>query len=201
VGKLLDLQIPELEAHEAANDGASFPVQPLVLLPLKVMVNPLESAFRFHFEGNQPTNRLERPEFFLSHITDRLLTTYIGFVETYIRPILRQKFRGTSLAMNYAYIDEQSAFITALLPMVRHKLLSILPQILKQPPLFSHTIHELMKFDTTLRDDWQYNGGSRTEPWRGLTWEILTKDDVFGHWLQAEKDCTAIECPFGTSKC
>jgi hypothetical protein len=187
--KLLDLQIPELVAQEQANDKAAYPVAPLVLLPLKVLVKPLELGFRYHFEGNKPTNRLERPEFFLSHVTDRILAKYIGFIETHIRPLLHQKFRGTSLAMNYAYIDDASAFITALLPMVRNKLLAVLPLVLKQPPLLSHLIHEVMKFDTNLRDEWQYDGGSRTESWRGLTWEILAQDDNFGQWLKAEKDC------------
>jgi RAD50-interacting protein 1 len=192
VEKLLDLQIPELEAQERANDEAAYPIAPLVLLPLRVLVKPLELGFRYHFEGNKPTNRLERPEFFLSHVTDRILAKYMGFIETYIRPLLRQKFRGTSLAMNYAYIDDASAFITALLPMVRNKLQAVVPLVLKQPPLLSHLIHEVMKFDTNLRDEWQYDGGSRTESWRGLAWEILAQDDIFGHWLKAEKDCELI---------
>ena len=50
-------------------------------------------------------------------------------------------------------------------------------------------MHELMSFDTGVRDDWGYDGGSGAEGWRGLTWEVLHKQKWFPKWLQAEKDC------------
>ena len=34
--------------------------EPVVLLPLEVMVRPLELRFKYHFEGDRPTNRLEK---------------------------------------------------------------------------------------------------------------------------------------------
>lgn len=42
----------------------------VVLLPLEVMVRPLDLRFRYHFEGDKPTNRLDkvcdnRPRFLL----------------------------------------------------------------------------------------------------------------------------------------
>lgn len=188
VAKLLELQRPDLEEQEKLNDGTRI-VQPIVLLPFAVIVKPLELGFRYHFEGDRPTNRLERPEFFLSHVTERILAKYIDFVETYIQPVLLRKFRGTDLSLNYAYIDSSSAFITALLPMVRNKVYSILPQLLRQPPLLSHLIHELTSFDTELRNEWQYDGGSRGQIWRGLAFEVLSQDDIFVQWLKAEKDC------------
>lgn len=36
------------------------PPESLVLLPLEVMVRPLELRFRYHFEGDRPTNRLDK---------------------------------------------------------------------------------------------------------------------------------------------
>ena len=33
---------------------------PLVLLPLEVMTKPLELRFQYHFEGDRPTNRLDK---------------------------------------------------------------------------------------------------------------------------------------------
>lgn len=35
-------------------------IEPLVLLPLEVMLKPLELRFRYHFEGDRPTNRLDK---------------------------------------------------------------------------------------------------------------------------------------------
>jgi hypothetical protein len=183
---LLKLQTLDLEAHEQLNEGDS---QPLILLPLKAMVAPLELGFRYHFEGDKTTNRLDRPEFFLSHITERILAKHVDFIDEFIQPVLLQEFRGTDFSLNYAYIDATSAFITAVLPMVRRKLNSVVPRVLEQPPLLSHLLHELIKFDTQLRDEWQYDGGSRTDAWIGLAGEVLNTDDHFAKWLNAEKDC------------
>lgn len=36
-----------------------------VLLPLEVMVHPLELRFKYHFSGAKPTNRLDKVSFLL----------------------------------------------------------------------------------------------------------------------------------------
>ena len=129
-----------------------------------------------------------KPEFFLSHVID-LLNTYEEFFGVYLQPILYRHFKGSNLAMNPVYIDSTSAMITAFLPMLRTKILSILQQTSNQPQLLSHLIHELMSFDAKLRDDWNYEGGCGVDGWKGLTWEVLVKRDWFGKWLQVEKNC------------
>lgn len=54
--------------------------------------------------------------------------------------------------------------------MLRQKLSSSLPQVSKHPQLLSHLVHELISFDSNLREDWGYNGGQDAEDWRGLAW-------------------------------
>jgi hypothetical protein len=196
VTKLLDLQKPELDSVARVNAPRS---SPTVLLPLQVMVRPLELGFKYHFEGDRPTNRLDRPEYFLSHITDKLLNQYADFMADNLQPILLEEFRGSSLSLNAAYIDATSAFITALLPMVRAKIFAILPKAAKQPQLLSHLIHEIMSFDATIRDDWSYDGGNESEGWRGLAYDVLTTDDWFATWLKVEKECMAF--PIQILKC
>ena len=58
VEKMLDLQEPELEASEKV--GSSSREDALVLLPLEVMVKPLALRFRYHFEGDRPTNKPDK---------------------------------------------------------------------------------------------------------------------------------------------
>jgi hypothetical protein len=187
VAKLLDLQLPELEGVDYGS-GASTKVKlPAVLFPLQVLVQPLEMRFRYHFEGDKPTNRIDRPEYFLSHITS-LLNDYSGFVVDFVQPTLLRHFRATDLALNPVYIDATSAFITALLPMLRAKIGSLLPKVADQPQLLSHLVHEVMNFDTTIREEWRYDGGYGVEGWKGLSWEFLVQADWFGRWLQVEKD-------------
>ncbi|KAJ9647125.1 hypothetical protein H2199_002111 [Coniosporium tulheliwenetii] len=187
IGKLLDLQKPELEALESAASTKDKNKAPAVLLPLEVLVQPLEMRFRFHFDGDRPTNRLDKPEYFLSYVVD-LLSQYNDFMVDNLQPILLRHFRGSDLGMNPAYIDATSAFITALLPMLRAKIFSTLPKVASQPQLLSHLIQEIMSFDTTIRDEWRYSGGSGVEGWKGIAWEVLVQKDWFGRWLQVEKE-------------
>ncbi|KAK7528074.1 TIP-1 family-domain-containing protein [Phyllosticta citriasiana] len=181
VGNLLQLQKPELEAAENAKPG------PVVLLPLEVLVQPLEMRFRYHFYGDKPTNRLDKPEYFLSHIAD-LLNTFNDFMVANLQPILLERFRGSDLALNTIYIDATCAFITALLPMLRAKIFATLPQAASQPQLLSHWVHEIMNFDTNLREEWRYDGGYGAVGWKGLAWEVLVFQDWFDRWLHVEKE-------------
>lgn len=187
VKKLLELQEPELKARDSQTTDSTKGEEPLVLIPLEVMVKPLGLRFKYHFEGDRPTNMLDKPEYFLSHIIG-LLNTYDEFFAIYLQPILREHFGKSNLALTSIYIDSISALITALLPMLRRKIFSLMPQISKQSQLLSHLIHELMSFDVSLRDEWNYDGGHAIEGWEGLTWEVLVKQGWFGRWLEVEKN-------------
>jgi hypothetical protein len=188
VVKLLDLQMPELEGMAYAQGLGNKIKLPAVLFPFEVLVRPLEMRFRYHFEGDKPTNRIDRPEYFLSHITT-LLNDYSGFMVDYVQPILLRQFRGTDVALNPVYIDATAALITALLPTLRAKIGNLLPKVAGQPQLLSHLMHEVMSFDTIIREEWRYDGGFGVDGWRGLSWEFLVQGDWFGRWLQVEKDC------------
>ena len=124
----------------------------------------------------------------MSHIID-LLNTYASFLRTYLQPLLYEHFRGSYLLSDPVYSDAVSAFITALLPMLRRKIFALLSQIEGQPQLLSHLIHELISFDTVLRDQWQYTVGHGNARWRGLVWEVLVEKSWFPKWLQVERDC------------
>lgn len=197
--KLLDLQRAELEADGAravstSDDRSEH--QTLVLLPFEVMAQPLQARFTYHFSGSRPTNRLDKPEYFLSHTID-LLNTHADFVADTMQPVLSHFFAGTPTQLDPAYLDATGAFITALLPMLRAKLTALLPSVENQPKLFSHLIHQLLDFDTTIRTDWHYSPPSSGPgpdssdgaaiPWPGLTAHVLTTHALFPHYLELEK--------------
>jgi len=186
VGRLLDLQRPELEDREHASAERSPSEVPPVLLPLEVMARPLEQRFTYHFSGNKPTNRLDKPEYFLSHATD-LISEYADFVHNALQPLLLQHFRGSDLVFTPAYTDATSAFITAILPMLRRKLTSFAQQVSNQPQLLSHLVHEVIGFDTTLQDSYAYAPVSPSIPWRGLAYFLLDTRGYFPQWLSVER--------------
>lgn len=107
-----------------------------------------------------------------------------------MQPVLRKHFQDSRLGDLSIYTDPTTMFITALLPMLRRKIFNYLPQISSQPQLLSHFIHELIEFDTALREEWGYNPIGGSSSWRGLTWEVLVGKDWFGQWLEVEKNCT-----------
>lgn len=58
---------------------------------IKILVTPISRAFRFHFYGSRATNRLEKPEFFLSYvmnIIDEQVGTGDGFLETWMKDVV-----------------------------------------------------------------------------------------------------------------
>ena len=60
VVRLLELQDPELKANEDRRDQHGTARRPMPLIPLEVMVRDLELRFRYHFEGDKPTNRTDK---------------------------------------------------------------------------------------------------------------------------------------------
>ncbi|EZF30684.1 hypothetical protein H109_05369 [Trichophyton interdigitale MR816] len=184
---LLEFQEPDFTSVTIKRGPEDHPELP-ILLPLEVMSRPLELRFKYHFSGDRPTNRLDKPEYFMSHVLD-LINTHAEFFSTYLQPLLNRRALNGTPMLRSLYSDAISSFISSLLPMVRQKILSLLPTVSKHPQAFSHLIHELMSFDNELKSSWSYPSNATEEnPWKGITWEILTKENWFSEWLQVEKN-------------
>jgi RAD50-interacting protein 1 len=183
VETLLDLQESDLRLEGPFSNSQER--NSILLLPLEIMVQPLALRFQYHFFGEKPTNRVDKPEYFLSHVLD-LIDQHSDFMTDFLQPVLDKRARFYDL--ENIYTDAVSSFITALVPMVTTKSLSLLPQISSQPQLLSHFIHELMSFDNTLRDSWAYTPVPHLAfDWKGITWSILSTHDYFNTWLEGEK--------------
>ncbi|PIA91630.1 hypothetical protein CB0940_09579 [Cercospora beticola] len=183
IGRLLDLQKPELEAREQKQQKDD----PPPLLPFEVLVHPLEQRFDYHFSGNRPTNRLDKPEIFLNHVLE-LIAECSSFVQDNLQPLLLKHFGRTDLAFTPAYIDAISALITALLPMLQDKLENVARQSTSQPGLFSNLVQEVIRFDNVIKDDYSYSPSSPALIWRGLSYFLLETCNYFDQWLSFERD-------------
>ncbi|CAK3972207.1 rint-1 family [Lecanosticta acicola] len=185
-GRLLDLQKQELEDRE--HDHSRSPEEdPVPLLPFEVLIHPLEQRFTYHFSGNKPTNRLDKPEYFLNHVLD-LISDYSDWIQDNSQPVLLRHFRRSDIAFTPAYIDSTCAFITALVPMVKNKLNTVAGQLSNQPALLSHLVEEVIKFDTSLQDMYGYSPSSPSIPWRGLSYFLLDSRGYFDQWLAGEQN-------------
>lgn len=56
-------------------------------LPIRLMIIPLKKRFSFHFSGNRRTNRLDRPEWFLTQILS-WLRDHLPFLSKHLQPIV-----------------------------------------------------------------------------------------------------------------
>ncbi|RPA83559.1 hypothetical protein BJ508DRAFT_413240 [Ascobolus immersus RN42] len=151
------------------------------ILPFRDLVRPLELRFRFHFDGDKATNKPDKPEWFLNHIVN-LVAQYAPFLVENVQPIL-DRAPGKSR-------DAVQEFISALLPVVRRKITHLLPNIAQNAQLLSHFIHELVKFDITLKEEYLYAPFGFSGDWGGLTSEVLNLDGDggFTQWLAVERD-------------
>ncbi|KAI9643312.1 hypothetical protein NHQ30_007931 [Ciborinia camelliae] len=174
-GRLLDLQAPEIrEARE-----------PLVLLPFAALVKDIGLKFRYHFMGTTPTSASSNlGEYYLNWILD-IIDTYESYLRDNAGPVLAAHFLGSHLAGISLYVDPVSAFITALLPLVREKTDLVLKDIQHDSAHLSRFIGQLMIWDESVRNKYKYDGGNTEIGWVGVTWHVL--DKWFGPWLDAEE--------------
>jgi hypothetical protein len=115
-----------------------------------------------------------------------MISKWEPFLRENIAPILSAHFRGNYLAGNTLYVDPVSGFITALLPVLKQKVDSVLVVLAEDPRLLSKFMKQLLNFDETIRDVFDYDGGNQKLGWKGLAWDVL--DVWFEKWMDGEKD-------------
>ncbi|KAK9464866.1 TIP-1 family-domain-containing protein [Lipomyces arxii] len=149
------------------------------LIPFEVMAEPLDIRFRFHFEGNKETNRIDRPEWMFTHFI-ATIEDCRGFVEFAVQEILDR----LTVVSNRVALNE---LILAYLPSVERKIKLLIPIVKSDPQLFSHLMLETMKFDDYLRDAYNFTPYGQDE-WEGVTGVVMTKSQFFESWITVEKN-------------
>ncbi|KAH8791597.1 RINT-1 family protein-like protein [Hyaloscypha finlandica] len=175
-GKLLDLQAPEILAAR----------EPLVLLPMSVLAKPFILQFRYHFFSDKPTNHPHQLGDYFFQWFLGTIAKWEDFLRENVGPVLAAHFRGNILAGNTLYVDPVAALITALLPVLKEKVDTLVSEISREPQYLSRFMVQLMNFDDAIRARFNYDGGNPEHGWKGLTWDVL--DTWFERWLEVEKE-------------
>lgn len=105
------------------------------------MVEPMVKRFFYHFEQDRPTNRLDRPEWYLDAV--------INFVQYHI-PFIEQLADTTIANCNISDFNFETEFVQRIVDLARNKLSHELLRILDDDELFYHTITEVIAFQTVL---------------------------------------------------
>ncbi|KAK8022638.1 hypothetical protein PG993_013405 [Apiospora rasikravindrae] len=174
--KSMDLQVPEVLYSESLVN----------LLPIDVMARTFVQWFRFQFMGDNGTSAPAAFGTFCLPNFISLIDKWEDFFRSNFDHVLASRFQGTKAAETTAYTDPACALITALLPVLRQKVESVVQHGLKNPQYLSSLMVQLMDFDDTIRSRFSYDGGDAENGWPGITSEVL--DQYFREWLKFEKE-------------
>lgn len=162
------------------------------LYAFEALVRPVSLRFRYHFQTDRPTNRLDKPEWAFTNILDLLFDQKV-FIEDYLQPLLNLS--------GFSHVNAKSELVSQLLRLPLDLLRRRMPYLLDHPPLLAHTIYQTVVFDDAVRQsgfhiDKTYaravrDGAHRltedTTEWLGVTDELLMEEDWYERWLKAEK--------------
>lgn len=174
--KLVDLQVPEVLYSEEI----------VALLPFQVIVTPFVQWFRFQFLSENATSNPQSFGTFCIPQFLSLIDKWEGFFRDNVGYVLASRFRNTRVQDISLYIDPACALITALLPVMREKIATVVQHGLQNPQFLSSLMVQLMNLDDDLRSRFNYDGGDPDRGWAGLTSEVLAEH--FDVWLQVEKE-------------
>ncbi|KAI0336160.1 hypothetical protein GY45DRAFT_1316243 [Cubamyces sp. BRFM 1775] len=157
------------------------------LYAIQALVQPIALRFKYHFEGTRQTNRLDKPEWYFTHVVNES-HEHRPFTESIIQSLLAPT--------EYKSINAWREFTLQLLPMLERKLRRTIPALLAHPPILAHTIYQALAFDTALRDEGfdlpgttavASAGDSKESRWEGISEVILGRKEWFEAWVEGER--------------
>ncbi|KAF8592034.1 hypothetical protein K439DRAFT_1650556 [Ramaria rubella] len=160
---------------------------------IQALASPIALRFKFHFDGKKDTNRIDKPEWYFTHIIN-VTHTHRHFLETSIQSLL--------LKTQHKHINAFREFTLHLLPSISRKLRHTIPQLLQYPSILAHTIYQALAFDASLREQGFALEGTtaiftktrdldrKDELWGGVSEQILGNKEWFEAWLEGERKFT-----------
>ncbi|KAI0724222.1 RINT-1 family protein [Cerioporus squamosus] len=156
------------------------------LYPLQALVQAIALRFKYHFEGTRQTNRLDKPEWYFTHIVNES-HEHRPFMESIVQALLS--------STEYRTVNAWREFTLLMLPIVERKLRRTIPALLSHPPILAHTIYQALAFDTALKDEgFDLRGttaspanGEETRHWEGVCEVILGRNEWFEAWVEGER--------------
>ncbi|KAJ1560539.1 hypothetical protein HK405_006743, partial [Cladochytrium tenue] len=157
------------------------------LLPIQIMADALIKRLRFHFLGSKPTNRLDKPEWLLQHIS-KLAKEHAEFIDGEVQDILD----------NNGFQDRDAAtdFLQCLVMFARYKFQLDMPDLYTQPHLLLHTVSEFISFDRrSMQVGSLFSGQPGSRPWTAdgfsklaVLTVVANDSNTFRKWVGAERE-------------
>ncbi|KAF7978890.1 hypothetical protein HWV62_44393 [Athelia sp. TMB] len=155
------------------------------LYPIQALVQPVSLRFKYHFEGTRETNRIDKPEWYFTHVLN-VTHEHRSFMENVVQHLLA--------STKYRNIMAWREFTMLLIPLLSRKLTRTVPTLLNRPSLLAHTIYQALAFDAAITEDgFSLAGTSAAGPgdiqdkWDGTSDIVLGKKEWFDAWMEGEK--------------
>ncbi|XP_032498669.1 RAD50-interacting protein 1 [Phocoena sinus] len=171
--QLLKLQTSDelLTETKQLPEKYSLPASPTVILPIQIMLTPLQKRFRYHFRGNRQTNVISKPEWYLAQVL-MWIGNHTQFLDEKIQPILDKV--GSS-------VNARLEFSRGLMMLVLEKLAADIPCLLYDDSLFCHLVDEVLLFERELHSVHGYPSTFAN------CMHILSEETCFQRWLTVER--------------
>ncbi|KAG8730619.1 hypothetical protein FRC11_006279 [Ceratobasidium sp. 423] len=178
------------EAIQAGSEAPENRSERAGVYSLEALVLPIALRFKFHFDGARPTSRLDKPEWYFTHILN-ISHEHREFMEHFIQPLIDKS--------PFHDINAQNEFTRLLFPILARKIRKSVPQLLAQPSLLAHTIYQALLFDAAVRESgftlvntWEcrVTKQHKAKEWSGVADVILSHKSWFDEWMEAERRFT-----------
>ncbi|XP_062071414.1 RAD50-interacting protein 1 [Lepus europaeus] len=171
--QLLKLQTSDelLTEPKQLPEKYALPASPSIILPIQIMLTPLQKRFRYHFRGNRQTNVMSKPEWYLAQVL-MWIGNHTQFLDEKIQPILDKA--GCS-------VNARLEFSRGLMMLVLEKLAADIPCLLYDDNLFCHLVDEVLLFERELHSVHGYPGTFAN------CMHILSEETCFQRWLTVER--------------
>ncbi|XP_069318726.1 RAD50-interacting protein 1 isoform X1 [Eulemur rufifrons] len=171
--QLLKLQTSDelLTEPKQLPEKYSLPASPSVILPIQIMLTPLQKRFRYHFRGNRQTNVISKPEWYLAQVL-MWIGNHTQFLDEKIQPILDKVASS---------VNARLEFSRGLMMLVLEKLATDIPCLLYDDSLFCHLVDEVLLFERELHTVHGYPGTFAS------CMHILSEETCFQRWLTVER--------------
>ncbi|XP_063783105.1 RAD50-interacting protein 1 [Pseudophryne corroboree] len=171
--QLLKLQISDelISTPKQMLQKYSLPASPTIILPMQIMLKPLQKRFWYHFTGNKQTNVLSKPEWYLTQVL-MWIGNHTTFLHEKIQPILNRAG---------SHVNAKMEFTRGLVILVLEKLSVDIPCLLYDDVLFCHLVDEVLLFQRELHTAHGYPSSLPN------CMHILSEDTFFQRWLTVER--------------
>ncbi|WFC97604.1 hypothetical protein MYAM1_000321 [Malassezia yamatoensis] len=167
---------------------------------VSLLMEPVLLRFRYHFDGDRSTNRLDKPEWFLRHMLALLQMNSRLFSPAKdawskggdvceLTKLRRSPQDRHSFCQRHCIVESAAELLHTIVYPLRVKILASMPLLASEPALLAHNISQCLSFDSDLRET--YEPATITANKRGVVRiadEILGNDKWFQAWLDGERD-------------